>query len=226
MTGPDRDGRGSPTLWDELSRHYDRQRWLERSAVEAAVDLLAPTGRERCADLGTGTGEVLRCLARRSHPPARVIGVDSSPGMLARVSALPAGWSLRLGDVRSLPLPDACCDAVTASYLLHLLDERDLPVALAEISRVLSADGRLVTVTPAIPADGLARPLGAALDRLAHRGPVRFGGLRALDPTAALTRAGFTVIGVRWSIRGYPSVCVLATPDPGAKQISPAGHGP
>lgn len=208
LDGDERDPR---ERWDALGRHYDRQLWLERSAVAMAVDLLAPRPKERCLDVGTGTGEVPRQLARLTKPPIEVVGIDSSPSMLARVGALPERWSVRLGDVRALPLPVAAFDTVIAAFLLHLLDPVDLPTALAEIRRVLRPGGRLVTVTPAIPDGGLARPIAAALDRLAGRRPGRYGGLRALDPAPALARAGFTVIQSRWSARGYPSVCVLAS---------------
>jgi ubiquinone/menaquinone biosynthesis C-methylase UbiE len=197
--------------WDRLSPHYDRQLWLEQSAVATAVGLLAPGPDERCLDLGTGTGEVLRALQRRGSPPGTVIGLDASAGMLARVGPLPAGWSLQRGDVRRLDLPDASFDAASAAYLLHLLTAADRTAGLAEIRRVLRPGGRLVTVTPAIPARGIARPLAAALDALSERRPTAYRGLRALDPRPALARAGFRVAETRWNLRGYPSICVLAT---------------
>lgn len=196
--------------WDGLSRHYDRQRWLERASVAAALDLLAPGPDERCLDLGTGTGEVLRQLSRRVLPPREVTGIDWSAAMLARVGKLPRGWTVRLGDVRALELPDAAFDAVSATYLMHLLAPGDVGPVLAEIHRVLRPRGRLVTVTPAIPPGGPARPIAAALDRLARRWPARYEGLRALDPRPTLERAGLAVIRSRWSLRGYPSLCVLS----------------
>jgi ubiquinone/menaquinone biosynthesis C-methylase UbiE len=196
--------------WDLLSRHYDRQLWLERSAVATALGLLAAGPGDRFLDVGTGTGEVLRQLARRAQPPREVIGIDASPRMLDRVGELPTGWTVCIGDLRGLPLPDSRFDAVSASYILHMLAEADLPLALAEIHRVLRPGGRLVTVTPAIPTGGLARPIAAALDALSRRRPIRYRGLRALDPRAALERTGFSPAQTRWNTRGYPSVCVLA----------------
>jgi ubiquinone/menaquinone biosynthesis C-methylase UbiE len=196
-------------IWDALSARYDRQLWLERSAVAAAVALLSPRVDDRCLDAGTGTGEVLRQLQRLASVPRTVIGIDASPGMLARVGTPLPGWSVKRGDVRHLDLPDASFDAASASYLLHLLTVADLTLALAEIHRVLRPGGRLVTVTPAIPARGIARPLAAALDALSRRQP-GYRGLRALDPRLALAQAGFTVEQSRWNLRGYPSICVLA----------------
>jgi ubiquinone/menaquinone biosynthesis C-methylase UbiE len=197
-------------VWDRQSRHYDRQLWLERSAVRCAVELLAPTRDERMLDVATGTGEVVRQLARLRERPREVVGVDASAAMLARVGALPAGWSVRVGDARWLPLTDNEFDVASVSYALHVLADVDLPVVLAELLRVLRPGGRLVTVTPAVPESGPARPPARALDRIAKRWPERCGGLRALDPRAALGRAGFAGSDARWSLRGYPSLCVLA----------------
>ena len=197
--------------WDRLSRHYDRQLWLERSAVRTALELLAPAPGERMLDVATGTGEVLRQLARRRERPREAVGVDASAAMLAHVRTLPPGWSVRLADARRLPFGDAEFDVVSASYLLHVLPDADLPLVVAELRRVLRPGGRLVTVTPAIPERGVARPLACALDRLAARRPQRYGGLRALDPRVALALAGLGVTDARWNLRGYPSLCLLAT---------------
>ncbi len=139
--------------------------------------------------------------------------------MLARVGGLPPGWQLRVGDVRALELPDASVDVLIASYLLQLLAPVELPAALAELRRVLRPGGRLVTVTPAIPPSRLARPVATARDRLAARPSERYRGLRALNPACALERAGFRLLRSRWSLRGYPSVCVLAIrPEHGPEQ--------
>jgi len=125
---------------------------------------VAPAVNERLVDVGTGTGEVLRQLARRSIVPRAVTGIDASRAMLARVGPLPPGWRLRVGAVRALDLPDASFDVLSASYLLQLLAPVDLPAVLSELRRVLRPGSRLVTVTPAIPPGGMARPIAAALD--------------------------------------------------------------
>ncbi len=196
--------------WDRLSRRYDRQLWLERSAARAAVDLLAPGADERVLDVGTGTGAILRQLEQRPRRPRDVVGIDASVAMLERVGELPSGWSLVVGDARRLPFADGAFDVALASYLLHVVADADLPVVLAELRRVLRPGGRLATITPAMPGRRRVRPLARALDRLAARRPERYGGLRTLDPRAALGAVGFTVVQSRRSVRGYPSLCVLA----------------
>ncbi len=209
------------SVWDQLSSHYDRQLWLEHAAVRRALRLLAPQPGERVLDVGTGTGEVLRQLAR--HPGYReVIGVDSSAAMLARIPDLPAGFSVRVADARGLPFPHDLFDVVTASYVLHVLRDADLPAVAAELRRVLRPGGRLVTVTPATPTRGPLRMLAIALDRLARRAPRRFVGLSTLDPRSELERAGFEILAARWSLRGYPSICVLARRVPDASSTATA----
>ena len=44
------------TVWDRVSHRYDRQHWLERSAIATAVELLDPAPEERLLDVATGTG--------------------------------------------------------------------------------------------------------------------------------------------------------------------------
>jgi ubiquinone/menaquinone biosynthesis C-methylase UbiE len=198
-----------PTFWDRVSADYDRQLFLERGPVRCALALLAPQDGERILDVGTGTGEVLRQLARR-RSRLQATGVDQSAAMLARVPELPAGWSVSVADARRLPYADGAFDAVTAAYLLHVLPTKDIPAVAGELLRVLRPGGRLVTITPAIPPRGPLRLLGSALDGLARRRPSRYSGLRALDPRGSLEQAGFEIAAARWSLRGYLSLCILA----------------
>lgn len=207
MTAPDG---VPPQAWDEFSRHYDRQLWLERAAVATALALLRPQPDERVLDVATGTGEALRQLAACRDRPRQAIGIDQSAAMLSHVPALPGGWATQQADARALPFAASCFDVAISSYLLHLLMPTDVPIVLAELRRVLRPGGRLVTVTPAIPPRGPARPLARALDRLAACRPHRYGGLRALDVRPALIDAGFQVAEARWNLRGYPTLCVLA----------------
>jgi ubiquinone/menaquinone biosynthesis C-methylase UbiE len=196
------------TVWDRVSAHYDRQLWLERGAVRIGLALLVPRDGENVLDVGTGTGEVLRQLAR--HPGRlHATGVDQSAAMLARVRDLPAGWSVGVADARRLPYADGAFDAVTAAYLLQVLPPNDVPGVVGELLRVLRPGGRLVTVTPAIPPRGPLRGAASALDQLARRHPDRYGGLHALDPRPLLQRAGFEISETQWSYRGYLSLCVL-----------------
>jgi ubiquinone/menaquinone biosynthesis C-methylase UbiE len=198
--------------WDRLSRRYDRQLWLERPALDAALDLAAPTPETTLLDAGTGTGAVLRALASRAGRPGHAVGVDSSAAMLARVPPLPAGWRLVRADVAALPFDDASIDRAIAVYLLHVLAPDTRAAALGELRRVLRPGGRLVTVTPVVPNRALSRPFWSALAGLARPMPERFGGMRPLDPRPELVEAGFALERARTVRGGYYSLCVSARP--------------
>jgi SAM-dependent methyltransferase len=199
-----------PEGWTDPHGRYDRQLWLERAAVSVALDLARPEPLDGFLDLATGTGAVLRELARRPARPRHAVGIDASASMLAQVPPLPHGWTVQRGDAGALPFDAGAFDVSVASYVLHLLPHAQLATALSELARVLRPGGRLVTVTPILPTRGLLRPLALAGDTMARRGRAWAAGLRTLDPQPALERAGFDVIRVRSSKRGYASLCVLA----------------
>jgi SAM-dependent methyltransferase len=90
-------------------------------------------------DAACGTGRWGAFLAERGH---RVIGVDSSPDMLARArDRVPAG-DFRLGDLHRLPLSDDEAEMVVCA--LALTHVPDLAAVLAEFARVLRPGGHLV----------------------------------------------------------------------------------
>lgn len=199
------------TLWDRFAPVYDWQLALERRALSAAIELAAPRPEDAVLDVGTGTGAVLRALARRSPRPSVAVGLDRSRRMLARVPSLPAGWRLEHGEATDLPFPAEEFDVVIASYVLHLLDPAGLERALGEAQRVLKAHSRLVTVTPVAPRSRLGRPYGLIVAALARLGESSLG-LRPLDPRAAMARCGLEPVTGRYVHGGYPSLCVVTRP--------------
>ena len=124
--------------WDETRREIYGDRFLTDS-----VAALLP-GDWTVADLGCGTGTLTASLARGVH---RVIGIDNSQPMLtAAEQRLEAFDNVELthGDLESLPLRDATCDAVLAVLVLTYVPT-PLEV-LREAQRVLKPGGRAVVV--------------------------------------------------------------------------------
>jgi SAM-dependent methyltransferase len=113
---------------------------LEQPIVRRILDGL-PVGT--ALDAACGTGRHAAYLAGLGH---RVIGVDSSPDMLARARARLPRADLRAGTLERLPLPDRAVDTVVCG--LALTHVPDLAPVLAEFARVLRPGGHLVISDP------------------------------------------------------------------------------
>ncbi len=196
--------------WSRVAAFYDWQLPLERPALAAAVALADLRADDDLLDVGTGTGALLRELARRADRPRTAIGVDLSAGMLARVPALPQGWVVETADVRRLRFADGAFSVVTAAYLLHVVDAAARREIIGECRRVLRAGSRLVTVTPTTPRTRVARTLYAPLAAAARSSVGPAAGFRPFDPRPGLEHAMFTIAAATVVRRGYPSLCVLA----------------
>jgi ubiquinone/menaquinone biosynthesis C-methylase UbiE len=102
---------------------------------------------QRVLEVGCGTGDDVRTIARRVGPTGRVLGIDSSPLVVAEAARRSEGRNLpvefRVGDVLGIELPDASIDRCRAERLLmHVAGEPEAMVA--ELTRVLAPKGRLV----------------------------------------------------------------------------------
>ncbi|WP_328492983.1 class I SAM-dependent methyltransferase [Streptomyces sp. NBC_00414] len=127
--------------YDEEAERYDVLRGGEPRAAAAADAVLGliPDGTGTLLDLACGTGTVTRRLATAGLD---VTGADAAYGMLRRAAERVPGRVV-LADARQLPLPDGSFDAVSAIWLLHLLDDAEQVVA--EAARVLRPGGTFVT---------------------------------------------------------------------------------
>ncbi len=105
---------------------------MDTPVLSAFLDAL-PVGD--ALDAACGTGRLTRLLVGRGH---RVIGVDSSPAMLAQAS----GADFRQGDLHALPLADSSVDLVTCG--LALTHVSDLRPAFAEFARALRPGGHVL----------------------------------------------------------------------------------
>jgi ubiquinone/menaquinone biosynthesis C-methylase UbiE len=202
----------SPTVGASAgtARFYNAQLVLERSALNAALEFGAPGADELVVDLATGTGALLRLLARRPDRPRQAIGIDASAAMLSRVAALPTGWRLINADARRIPLDDASVDVAICAYLLHLLDEPARRAVLNEIGRILRPAGRAVLVTLLEPRGLIGRSLLAPAQRTLCRILGPGSGWCAHDPTNELIGAGLRLRRRQVCTRGYASLCLLA----------------
>ncbi|MGV9563828.1 class I SAM-dependent methyltransferase [Streptomyces sp. NPDC003480] len=160
-------------FYDELADDYHLiySDW-EASVRRQGEALDALIGRVRAAvlDCSCGIGTQAIGLALRGH---RVTGTDLSPRAAARAAREAARRSVSLrtaaADMRRLPFPDGRFDTVVCAdnSLPHLLTERDVHAALAEMRRVLRPGGLLLVSTR--PYDDLLRDRPASTPPQAHR---------------------------------------------------------
>ncbi len=176
-------------------------RWSRRVAEEFLRWLDPPRGR-RWLDVGCGTGALTSTVLAVADP-VQVTGVDRSEGFVAhaRATVVDGRAAFRVGDARSLPVPDAGTDVVVSGLALNFVPEPER--AVAEFARVLRPGG-LAAAYVWDYADGMAMmrhfwAAATALDPAAaelDEGP-RFPVCRRDRLGAVWTDAGFGDVSVR-----------------------------
>jgi len=102
---------------------------------------------DRVLDLGCGPASLWEHWSQLPAP-ARVVGVDISPGMIEQARASHPEGEFHVARAHALPFPDGSFDLVVASAVRQHIPGEHLPGALAEITRVLDEHGRLVGREP------------------------------------------------------------------------------
>ncbi|MCE1204248.1 MAG: arsenite methyltransferase [Holophagaceae bacterium] len=150
-------------------------------------------------DLGSGAGFDAFLASTRVGPTGRVIGVDMTPQMIERATALAsahgyANVAFRLGEIEALPLADASVDVVISNCVVNLSTDKDR--TFREAFRVLKPGGRLM-VSDLVLERPLPEPLRQDMDAY---GACVAGALLRADYLKAIEAAGFTglvVVGER-----------------------------
>jgi demethylmenaquinone methyltransferase/2-methoxy-6-polyprenyl-1,4-benzoquinol methylase len=171
-------------LFAPLGPTYDRYarllslgqdpRWRRFLVSRVSV---APT--ETVLDVASGTAAVAIELARRTG--CSVVGLDQSQEMLAvgRRRVEQAGLKARVrlvrGNAEQLPFQDATFDAVTFTYLLRYVEDRD--ATMRELVRVTRAGGTVAALEFGVP----PAPIWGALWELYVRLVLPIAG-RAISP--------------------------------------------
>jgi len=184
-------------FYNKISRVYDLL--SERSEAPMRMEglrLLKVKAGEHVLEIGCGTGHSLVALAKSVGPKGRVFGLDLSEKMLMLAKANLARARmlnrarLRRGDAAHLPYPDASLDGVFMRFTLELFATPEIPVVLAECSRVLRPGGRLVVV-------GMSRNRGrdplVGIFEWTHKHFPNFLDCRPIHVREAMELAGFNI---------------------------------
>ena len=122
---------------------------LFRPWARRLLEAAAPQAGERILDVACGTGIVAREVAAGLGTSATIVALDASPAMLAvaRETAAREGAAIEWhdGQAESLPFAGASFDLVLCQFALMFFADR--AAAVAEMRRVLAADGRVALST-------------------------------------------------------------------------------
>jgi ubiquinone/menaquinone biosynthesis C-methylase UbiE len=115
-----------------------------RGTARLAVSLTGVSDADHVVDVGCGPGSAVRAAGRRG---ARVTGVDPARVMLRLARGLTRdrpGITWVQGAAEDLQLPDGSATVVWSLATVH--HWKDVTAGLAEVQRVLSAEGRFLAV--------------------------------------------------------------------------------
>jgi trans-aconitate 2-methyltransferase len=207
--------------WDAAT--YHRVASAMDDMALAVLDRLELRGDETVLDAGCGTGRITAALADRV-PRGRVIGVDSSPEMVARAREhLGDRAEVQLADLTELDL-ERPVDAVFSTATFHWIQDHErlfgrLHAALRPGGRLVAQCGGEGNIASVLSAAGEVAARPAYADAFAgwHR-PHRFAG--AGETASILRSAGFT--GVRCWLQ--PNPIVPAEPEAYLATIALGAH--
>lgn len=145
------DARAVRKRFSAAASRYDEHAAVQREVAARLLERLDGLRFDprRILDLGCGTGHQARALHER-FDRARIVAMDFSLPMLRAARRVRGRWRRRFervaGDIRALPVGDACFDLIHASLALQWCPE--LHPALSGLRRVIRPGGLLLIALP------------------------------------------------------------------------------
>lgn len=115
------------------------------------VDQMVLRGDERVLDYGSGSGAAARHLAARLSPDGHLTCVDISERWQKTLRSVLRAYPMvefRLGDIRTMELPEESYDVVLVHWMLHDVPPWDRPGIVARLAGLLRPGGRLFSREP------------------------------------------------------------------------------
>jgi ubiquinone/menaquinone biosynthesis C-methylase UbiE len=178
-----------------LTPFYDLiQRFVVREArfMQQLIDRSDIRAGQSVLDVGCGTG-TLALMVKRTHPDAKVFGLDADPEMLAIARAKSAEQALEAefsqGFASEMPYPDRSFDRVLSTLMIHHLKTPEKKQMAHEVARVLKPGGQIHVLDFGIPRTPYSRLVGGFLRHLEEADDNIAGRLPAILKTGGLTVA-------------------------------------
>ncbi|MHA0035153.1 methyltransferase domain-containing protein [Deinococcus sp. PESE-13] len=163
-------------------QYRDRHAFVFQSSEDLAAEWLRPQPGERILDLGCGSGEL---TARIAQSGAQVVGVDSSPAMIAAAQGSFPAVPFEVQDAHALTFGPEF-EAVFSNAALHWM--KPLPPVFGRVAAALKPGGRFVLEM------GGAGNVQTTLDAVAHA--THKLGLPELPPPWVFPTAGELCTGL------------------------------
>ena len=186
---------------NEIGKVYDRVAGIydvwgilaESRARKRAIELAGIQDGQSIMEVAVGTGLAFGEIVKR-NPNGGNIGIDISEGMLEKArqrlqKMSLAKYSLSMGTAFGLKAEDESFDLLMSNYLFDLISYADMDKILAEFSRVLKKDGRLILVNMTVG----ERPESRLYDFIYSLSPKIMGGCRGVRLSQKLKNHGFTI---------------------------------
>jgi len=174
-------------VFESVASNYDLMNdlmslGLHRVWKRFALDMSGVREGSRVLDVASGSGDLAASFAKRAGPTGQVWMTDINAAMLAvgRDKLIDQGLfaPLALCDAEKLPFPDGAFDCVSVAFGLRNMTHKEK--ALAEMSRVTRAGGRVLVLEFSRP----WKPLSRAYDAYSFGVLPRLGRYVAKDEAA------------------------------------------
>lgn len=157
---------GSGQMFDRIAGRYDllnriMSLGMDRGWRRRLVESLQLGAAAAVLDVATGTGDVALALSR-THPDARIVGLDPSAGMLevgrSKVDAAGLGQRIELveGDAQDMPFATDTFDGACIAFGIRNVPDRAR--GLREMARVTRPGGRVCVLELGEPRAGVLTP--------------------------------------------------------------------